>query len=193
MSEFDDINAELNDILVFDYTDGANLKEFFSETEYNNCQSSRGLIVQGDGPAFVELDTPGVRYFASTKGDDCQSGRKVKVIVDREIVIENDDFEIENEDKIPENNDQIPEELDGTTCRREDGGPGRKGKDYEIKLLSLTIDKCKESCKSSDPVCFGYQFEQTFSLGLFSWGCCQNWLTKPTSGKGEKGTSCIIY
>merc|ERR1712232_965968 len=78
--KYDDIQANVGDILHFDYSRGHNVEEYFSQDAYDACSEDSSLI-QGAGPASVSLDEAGVRWFACRIGRHCQFGQKFKVTV----------------------------------------------------------------------------------------------------------------
>ncbi|CAI9100813.1 OLC1v1037991C1 [Oldenlandia corymbosa var. corymbosa] len=71
----------VGDILVFNFTTGADDLAIVTKQSYDSCSSSNPISLVTVGPVTVKLTSPGEAYFISTFSGHCSAGQKLAINV----------------------------------------------------------------------------------------------------------------
>nr|XP_043620276.1 umecyanin-like [Erigeron canadensis] len=69
----------INDVLVFNFTNGAHTVAEVANRAYDDCDDSNPISIHQHSP--VRLTIQGDSYYISTKGSDCKMGMKLSITV----------------------------------------------------------------------------------------------------------------
>ncbi|XP_010942621.1 mavicyanin [Elaeis guineensis] len=71
----------VGDSLLFNFATGAHTVTGVSSSDYNSCSSSNAISSVTNGPATIELNTTGTRYYICAIAGHCNLGMKLEVTV----------------------------------------------------------------------------------------------------------------